>query len=122
MRVRAKQDVHDHVVDELSHLCLTPGAEYLVVGLCDEYFRVVDDLGDPMLYPRQLFEILDSTIPSDWVCDRDEDGYTYIDPPECARPGFYEDVADRRSAALATFARVLERLRREVALSEGKQE
>lgn len=86
------------------------GHEYLVVGLSDQSFRLVDEDREPVLFPRDSFDVTDATIPDDWVRDDGRDDDFYIDPPECAKPGFYEDYFDHVPSAVATFERVLARL------------
>lgn len=98
------------MLDEFDNAHLSPGAEYLVVGLDDTYFRVLDDAGEPILYPKYLFDVTKHEIPKDWVRRDEDDGRYYTDPPECARPGFYEDYFDGVPDAVATFQSVLARL------------
>lgn len=109
MRVRAKKEVHDRTLDEFDNQYLSPGKEYLVVGYDEQYLRVLDDVGEPILYPRYLFEIVDPSVPGDWV-RVDVDGQYFVDPPECSEPGFYESLFDGDPSASAIFARVLLRL------------
>ena len=87
------------------------GREYLVVGLDDENYRVVDEDSEPILYARECFDVTDASIPPDWVRDEGRAGDYYIDPPECAKRGFYEAYFDDKPEAVATFNRVLARLR-----------
>ena len=75
MKVKAKSIVHDHIVDDYNHRGLTPGATYHVVGVDTESFRVVDDNGEPLLYSKDLFDIVDSSLPSDWVVEKTEDEF-----------------------------------------------
>ena len=102
MKIKAKLNVHDHIVDESDHRGLSPGMIYYVVGISGGYFRAINDNGDPVLYPKLLFEIVDSNIPNDWITENfdDED---YIDPPEFSTPGFYEDYFDGVSTAVDKF-------------------
>jgi hypothetical protein len=89
---------------------LSAGRDYLVIGISDEYFRVVNDGGEPILYPKELFEVINDTIPSDWVREDFEDGEYHIEPPEVAFPGFYEDYFDHKDEARRIFEQVLARL------------
>jgi len=109
MRVRAKSQVHDHVLDEFDNAHLSFGVEYVVVGFDDEYFRVIDDAREPILYPHHLFDVSDPYVPDDWV-RREEDGGYHVDPPECTAPGFYEDYFDGKPDAIVVFERVVDRL------------
>ncbi len=49
------------------HPMLIAGKEYVVLGIDDEFYRVLAETGDPALFPKDTFEIVDDTIPSDWV-------------------------------------------------------
>lgn len=94
---------------------LTTGTEYLVVGFDDENYAVVNDDDEPVLYSRTLFEVVDPWVPEDWVRVDYEDGEYHVDAPECAAPGFYEDVHDGQPPAVATFRAMVARLRYEEA-------
>ena len=82
---------------------LTAGKEYTVVGLDDRCFRVVSDRGEPVLYQRTLFTIIDPEVPADWVWQRINDDEYYADPPELALRGFYEDWFDDKQYAIERF-------------------
>lgn len=110
MRVRARLLRERGPTREFSHPGITPGAEYLVVGLDAESFRVPNDRGEPLLYPREMFVVVDAQVPPDWVRTDAEDGAYYVDPPECAQPGFYEDYFDGLPTAIETFQKVQRRL------------
>jgi hypothetical protein len=110
MKIQAEIFVHDRLIDDRDHAALTPGKTYVVIGLCDSMFRIVNDEGEPILYPRGLFRITDPDIPRDWIRHDEPDGSYYIDPPECSAPGFYERVFDSDLDALAALNEVLERL------------
>jgi hypothetical protein len=107
MKVKAKLIVHDHAVDEFNHQDLSPGKIYHVVGINDESFRVVDDKGEPILYSKKLFDVVDSKIPDHWVTKKYEDDEYYIDPPEFSEPGFYEKYFDGVKSAVKIFDRYL---------------
>ena len=89
---------------------LTLNRKYPVVGLDDEHFRVINDNHEPILYPREIFEVADPLIPSNWRKNEFEEGAFYIDPPECSEPGFYEDYFDDDPKAIATFNSVFQDL------------
>ena len=54
-------------------------------------FRVIDDKGEPILYPKALFEVVTPTLPPGWQFDEYEDGEYHLGPAKMAAPGFYED-------------------------------
>ena len=102
MKVKAKATVHDRLVDESEHRGLSAGTVYDVVGIDRKNFRLIDDNDEPFLYPKALFEIVDPSIPDGWITETLDDEY-YVDPPEFAEPGFYEDYFDRVEAAVEKF-------------------
>jgi hypothetical protein len=108
MRVQAKPGVH--VDDEREHQHLRALHEYLVVGLDDESLRVINDVGEPVLYPKFLFHVVEASVPADWVRQDYDDGEWHIDPPECAQPGFYEAWFDGDPDARRVFDGVVARL------------
>jgi len=55
-----------------------------------DHLRVINDGGEPILYPKCLFEICDSSLPPDWQFNEWETGDYYLDPRPTAAPGFYE--------------------------------
>lgn len=86
-----------------NRLSLVQGHDYEVIGIDQDCFRVVDESGEPAIYPQEYF--LDQTItpPEHWVLRKySDDEYTY-DPPELSEPGFYEDYADGLEPALRKF-------------------
>ena len=42
---------------------LTPGQNYAVIGVEADDFRLLNDRGQPYLYPHQLFDIVDPLEP-----------------------------------------------------------
>ena len=89
---------------------LTAGQEYLVVALDHESFRVLNDNKEPILYPKEMFDIVDSDLPENWVWVRFADDEYYADPPELASPGFYEDWFDSASSAREIFENYLKKV------------
>ena len=70
---------------------ITVGREYVVAGHDWFTYRVVNDHGEPVLFEKELFEVVDPYEDSTWVKKGPfEDGDYYVDPPECRQPGFYE--------------------------------
>ncbi len=87
---------------------LTPGQQY-VVGVDQESYRVVDDKGEPLLFPREGFRVIDDTIPPDWIWDRQGDDEYYGGPAGLQTPGFYEDYFDGKREAIEQFQQYLRR-------------
>lgn len=88
---------------------LTAGQAYVVIGIEADDLRILNDAGWPYLYPRRLFELLDSREPSDWVTELGEDGERYAYPPSLNKPGFFEDFFDGKPRAVAMFWRIVNR-------------
>jgi hypothetical protein len=82
---------------------LTLGREYVVIGLDHESFRLVDNKGEPILFPKEGLKILDTTIPEDWMWKRYSEDEYYADPPELGRQGFYDDYFDGKAEASKQF-------------------
>ena len=89
------------------YLDLTPRQEYAVIGVEADDFRLLNDRGQPYLYPHQLFEVTDPHEPEDWVTERGEDGEYYAYPPPLNTCGFFEDFFHQKAKAVATFWRVV---------------
>lgn len=70
---------------------LTPGNVYRVIGIECDYFRIMNDFGEPILYNPILFEVIDCTFNKTWVTHICEDGARCSYPPMLQRPGFFED-------------------------------
>jgi len=107
MKVRAKQVIHDHILDEFDHQNLEAGKTYEVIGVSPDNYRVIDEAGEPILYPNYLFDIVDSAIPESWVRREYGPDECYINPPELSRPGFYEDYFDGKAEAKEIFEKFL---------------
>ena len=82
---------------------LTLMKSYLVVGLSEEFLRVINDAGEPILYPRSCFEFSEGEIPIDWVREEFPDGEFHIEPAETASIGFYERFFDGDQDAVDAF-------------------
>jgi len=88
---------------------LTQGKEYIVIGLDHDCFRVIDDKCEPILFPKGGFKLVDDSVPPDWVWQRESDDVYYADPPELARPGFYEQYFDGKPEIINQFNDYLRR-------------
>lgn len=103
MKIKSKSCIHDHVADDRNHQNLKPNTIYSVIGIDNDNYRVIDEIGEPILYPKGLFDIVDSSIPESWIKNTFPDGDYYIDPPELSEAGFYEDLFDRKPEAIKIF-------------------
>ncbi len=86
---------------------LTPGQEYVVIGIEAGDLRLLNDAGRPYLYSSHLFRLVDPREPSDWIIEDGKDGERYAYPPSLNRPGFFEDFFEAKPRAVATFWRIV---------------
>jgi hypothetical protein len=103
MKIAAKSIAHDQLFSESVHPGITVGNVYIVVGIDDTNFRIISDFGEPVLYEKEIFDVVDSTIPPQWIRRDYGDGEYFIDPPELSRRGFYEDYFDGVPDAVEIF-------------------
>lgn len=85
------------------HPHLTAGQRYLVIGIEADDYRLLNDWGEPCLYPPELFRVVDASEPEQWVSETGADGERYAYPPALNKPGFFEDFFDRKPEAMQTF-------------------
>ncbi len=86
---------------------LTAQQPYVVIGIEGNDFRLLNDRGKPYLYPPEIFEVIDSREPSDWISEIGGDGERYAYPPALNEPGFFEDFFDGDNQTVVTFWRVV---------------
>ena len=92
-----------------SYSDLTFGQLYVVIGIEADDLRLLNDVGRPFLYPAELFKIVDSQEPKDWVTEFGDDGERDSYPRILNELGFFEDFFDEKRKAVATFWRVVNR-------------
>ncbi|HBL31725.1 MAG TPA: hypothetical protein DD490_33295 [Acidobacteria bacterium] len=88
---------------------LTPDQPYVVLGIEADDYRILNDRGRPYLYSPEIFTVLDTREPADWVSEVGGDNERYAYPPPLNDCGFFEDYFDGRPEAVATFWRVMNR-------------
>src|SRR5262245_53912578 len=89
---------------------LTAGNIYRVIGIAGDSFRIVDDVGEPILFAAHAFEIVDATEPDDWIGEVGEEGERYTCPRALSARGFFEDWHDGVSEARAKLSAYLNQL------------
>ena len=82
---------------------LTIERVYNVIGIEADDFRIMNDNGRPYLYPKEIFVVVSTEEPNEWMSEYGEGGERYAYPPELARPGFFEDYFDGDNEAKAVF-------------------
>jgi hypothetical protein len=88
---------------------LTPGNMYRVIATSANQLRLVDDVGEPILFSRLAFDFIDTHTPDDWIGERDS-GELHEMPRELATPrDFFERWHDRDPTIRAALAGYLKR-------------
>lgn len=105
MRIRANKLAED--APNLTH-----GFEYIVVGLDQDSFRVINDRNEPVIYPKELFEVIDGTFPNHWKWKKYGEDEFVVSPSELSGRGFYEDWHDGVPAARAIFDEYIRMLKK----------
>lgn len=99
MKIKIKSGVH---VKSIS-----PGIAYAVIGVDDIYYRVINDSEEPVLYKKDVFDVIDPHVPEHWIRRDYSDGEFYLNPPEFSEVGFFEDYFDGDQDALNKYNRYL---------------
>src|SRR5205823_6287084 len=86
---------------------LTFGQSYVLIGIEADDLRILNDAGRPFLYHHDLFTLIDSREPNDWVTELGEDDERYSYAPPLNKAGFFEDLFDEKGKAVSTFWRVV---------------
>lgn len=87
---------------------LTARKHYTVIGIEANYYRILDDTKDPVLFSPNLFNLIDETIPRNWITWFGEEGEKYSYPPELKEIGFFEDFHEGKQKAIKAFNKFLE--------------
>jgi hypothetical protein len=91
MRIAANPDFRSKLdPDGPLHTAIEPGELYFVVEISDEDYRVVNNMGAPVLYPKCIFTVLDAAIPPGWQFTEYADHEYHLSPICASMPGFYE--------------------------------
>jgi hypothetical protein len=108
MLLRAKASVHEPQDDGRTYPSLTAGRKYVVVASLPEDVHVVNDRGEPIVAPVALFDVIDESVPANWIRQNGppEDDWYWCGPPEFAVRGFFERWHDDSPAERDVFARV----------------
>ena len=89
------------------YLDLTPNQPYFVIGIEADDYRILNDYGKPYLYSPNLFEVIDSHEPSNWITEYGDDDERYSYPTALNEVGFFEDYFDGKDDALSRFWHVV---------------
>jgi hypothetical protein len=91
MRVRARTDFEARIRDGRLHTGISPLEEYFVIEVNEQMFRIIDDRGEPILYPKELFEVVDPSLPPGLQFVEYPDGEYFLEPTKTGGPGLYEN-------------------------------
>ena len=90
-----------------SYADLSEAQPYFVIGIEADDYRILNDAGKPYLYPPELFDVLDSGEPKDWITEIGEDGERYSYPKPLNKVGFFEDFFDQKYEETSIFWHVV---------------
>jgi hypothetical protein len=109
MKVKLTKRSMSSVPGQKTEGWITVGQEYDVLTMyiepADEFLvRVIADDGfTPALFPADLFEITDGTVPPNWIVVRDRNGIFRFSPQAWLEPGFWERFFDRDPLSIEIF-------------------
>ena len=86
---------------------LSEDQPYFVIGIEANDYRILNDAGKPYLYPPELFDVVDTGEPNDWVTEIGEDGERYSYPEPLNRVGFFEDYFDHKREQTSVFWQIV---------------
>ncbi len=86
---------------------LSEDQPYFVIGIEADDYRLLNDAGKPYLYPPELFDVIDSHEPTDWITEIGEDGERYSYPKPLNNVGFFEDYFDHKHDQTSIFWHVV---------------
>ncbi len=86
---------------------LSEDQPYFVIGIEADSYRILNDSGKPYLYPPELFSVVDTSEPEDWVSENGEDGERYAYPVSLNTVGFFEDYFENKYEQISTFWQVV---------------
>ncbi len=90
-----------------SYADLSEAQPYFVIGIEADDYRILNDAGKPYLYPPELFDVLDSGEPKDWITEIGEDGERYSYPKSLNKVGFFENFFDQKHEETSIFWHVV---------------
>ncbi len=89
---------------------LVQGHIYEVIEITNSDYRIVDEKGDPPLYPKTYFSDDDIQPPREWIFNDLGDGeYSYL-RQEFKAPFLFEDLSNGKQDVVETYSRFREAL------------
>jgi hypothetical protein len=90
----------------ISYKRVIPGKKYLLLGISNKYYRVLDEDNEPALYPKPWFDKI-FQIPLNWIKEKHTKGEYHIYPPELNEKGFFEKWFDKDPTVLKKWIKYL---------------
>ncbi|MCY2976562.1 MAG: hypothetical protein NTW52_18045 [Planctomycetota bacterium] len=81
--------------------------------MSDTDYRVIDDLGEPSLYPRSYFLEDRLEPPLEWITKNFDEGEYWAIPNELSARRLFEDFFDGNKESIATIKAFAERAARQ---------
>ena len=88
---------------------LSADQPHFVIGIEADDYRILNDAGKPYLYPPEPFDVVDASIPPDWITDIGTDGERYAYAAPLNQAGFFEDLFDQKPEQMSMFWGILHR-------------
>ena len=86
---------------------LSEDQPYFVIGIEADDYRLLNDAGKPYLYPPEIFDVVNSSQPIDWVTEFGDDGEQYSYPAPLNEVGFFEDLFEQKQEKMSIFWHVV---------------
>ena len=77
-----------------NRVSLAQGNEYDLIGIETDCYRIIDESGEPTLFPKAYFLEDKVSPPVDWIYRKYEDEEYEYNMPQFSERGFFEDYAD----------------------------
>lgn len=112
MKVRVKDIAHDQIYSESKHPNITIGNVYYILGIEYGDYRILNDNNEPTLYEKEIFDIVDSSIPQDWIKEDCGDGDFCMYPLELSiNKYFFEQYFDYNKEVREAFDAYIQKLK-----------
>ena len=84
-------------------LSLIQDNDYPVIEIFDDYYRIVNEMGDPDMYPKNYFIDCEILPPDGWLCTKYEFGESKFFPPEFSQRAFFDFLSEGDPEATQKF-------------------
>ena len=79
-----------------------------MIGVSADYYQLMNDYGEPIIYDPTCFTVVDSHEPEFWRFEYGTEGERYAHPPGWNVAGFFERWHDRDEIIRKVFAEQLD--------------